>query len=343
MILQYEQEYRKLMVRPLDLIACECWDRGERLMLPLKFKNLLYFDPLFVCKPQQAVAVYYNFTDKKQNASRLIKYLENNLPLLLKNKKEFDKNCRDVGTLILKDSENYQRLFFLIQEIWPMIAVSNFLGSTEVYTVSKKLRNLCIKVRKESDDVLHPAMAYLSSVISRKIKESHPGLADYVSYLLVSEFINKNIPDKKDMIKRSRGYLFHKGKLSLSIEKYLRQQRFKLVENDHTEITCNLIEGQSACHGNIKGNAKIVFELSDLAKVKRGDILVTSMTTPDMFSALHKAAGIITDEGGITCHAAIFAREMKKPCIIGTKVATKLLKDGDMVEVNANKGIVKIL
>jgi pyruvate,water dikinase len=51
----------------------------------------------------------------------------------------------------------------------------------------------------------------------------------------------------------------------------------------------------------------------------------------------------VTDEGGVTCHAAIVAREMKKPCIIGTKIATKVLKDGDLVEVDANKGVVKIL
>lgn len=74
-----------------------------------------------------------------------------------------------------------------------------------------------------------------------------------------------------------------------------------------------------------------------------GDILVTGMTTPDFLSAIRKSAGFVTDEGGITCHAAIVSRELKKPCIIGTKIATQILKDGDLVEVDANKGIVKIL
>lgn len=58
---------------------------------------------------------------------------------------------------------------------------------------------------------------------------------------------------------------------------------------------------------------------------------------------MKKAAAIITDEGGITCHAAIVSRELNIPCIIGTKVATKILKDGDLVEVNAEKGVVKII
>ena len=67
------------------------------------------------------------------------------------------------------------------------------------------------------------------------------------------------------------------------------------------------------------------------------------MTRPEYLPAMKKAAAFITDEGGITCHAAIIAREMKKPCIIGTKIATQVLKDGDMVEVKANHGLVIIL
>jgi len=67
------------------------------------------------------------------------------------------------------------------------------------------------------------------------------------------------------------------------------------------------------------------------------------MTHPEFLPMMRKAVAFVTDEGGITCHAAIVAREMKRPCIIGTKNATKVLKDGDMVEVDAEKGIVKIL
>jgi phosphohistidine swiveling domain-containing protein len=77
--------------------------------------------------------------------------------------------------------------------------------------------------------------------------------------------------------------------------------------------------------------------------VKEGDIIVAPMTTPIHIPAMQKSAGIITDEGGITCHAAIVAREMKKPCIIGTKIATQVLKDGDLVEVDADNGVVRIL
>jgi phosphoenolpyruvate synthase/pyruvate phosphate dikinase len=101
--------------------------------------------------------------------------------------------------------------------------------------------------------------------------------------------------------------------------------------------------GTIAQAGKVQGTVKVVLKSIDIAKVQAGDILVASMTRPEMTPAMHKAAGFITDEGGITSHAAIVARELKKPCIIGTKIATKILKDGDRVEIDAKQGIVRKL
>lgn len=103
------------------------------------------------------------------------------------------------------------------------------------------------------------------------------------------------------------------------------------------------VRGQVASLGCATGMVKVILSPKEIGKMKDRDILVSTMTTPDFVPAMKKAAAIITDEGGVTCHAAIVAREMNKPCIIGTKVATKVLSDGDEVEVDADKGIVKIL
>ena len=70
---------------------------------------------------------------------------------------------------------------------------------------------------------------------------------------------------------------------------------------------------------------------------------MASMTAPDYVPAMRMAAAVVTDEGGITCHAAVIARELNKPCIIGTKSATQIIKTGDVVEVDADNGIVTIL
>jgi phosphohistidine swiveling domain-containing protein len=104
-----------------------------------------------------------------------------------------------------------------------------------------------------------------------------------------------------------------------------------------------LLKGIPASRGFFKGRVLVCFVSTEISRVKKGDVLVTGMTTPDFVPAMKKAGAIITDEGGITSHAAIVARELNKPCIIGTKIATQVLKDGDLVEVDANKGIVKII
>jgi len=103
------------------------------------------------------------------------------------------------------------------------------------------------------------------------------------------------------------------------------------------------LKGEGIVAGVVKGRVKIIMGKEDIKKFIKGDILVTQMTSPDMMPAMVRTSAIITDEGGITCHAAIVARELRIPCIIATKIATKVLKDGDLVEVNANKGIIRIL
>ncbi len=101
-----------------------------------------------------------------------------------------------------------------------------------------------------------------------------------------------------------------------------------------------ILKGLPASPGYATGTVKIIHDISELSKVQKGDILVTTMTTPDMVPAMEKAAAIITDEGGMTCHAAIVSRELGIPAVVGTEKATKVLKDGDVVTVDAYKGLV---
>lgn len=101
--------------------------------------------------------------------------------------------------------------------------------------------------------------------------------------------------------------------------------------------------GLTASVGKVIGKVRIIRSVTEISKIEQGDVLVAVMTRPDYIPAMKKASAIVTDEGGITCHAAIVSRELQIPCIIGTKIATKVLKDGMMVEVNANHGWVKII
>lgn len=100
------------------------------------------------------------------------------------------------------------------------------------------------------------------------------------------------------------------------------------------------IRGNIASRGNAKGKIRIVLGKKDFDSFMEGEILVTTMTRPEFMPLMRRAAAIVTDEGGLTSHAAIISRELRKPCIVGTKNATQVLKTGDEVEVNAESGII---
>lgn len=119
---------------------------------------------------------------------------------------------------------------------------------------------------------------------------------------------------------------------------------FNILDNiDKVKSHVSEIKGVVASLGKIKGVVRVVPDVSKVKVFNKGDILVASMTRPEYTQLMKKASAIITDEGGITSHAAIVSRELGIPCVIGTKIATKVLKDGMLVEVNANHGVIKIL
>lgn len=98
------------------------------------------------------------------------------------------------------------------------------------------------------------------------------------------------------------------------------------------------VRGLSASMGKAVGRACIITSSTECDKVQQGDVVIAVMTRPDYVPAMKKACAIVTDEGGITSHAAIVSRELGIPCIIGTKIATKVFTSGEQVEVNANHG-----
>lgn len=101
-----------------------------------------------------------------------------------------------------------------------------------------------------------------------------------------------------------------------------------------------ITRGLGASPGLVSGTVKVIKELDELDKILDGDILVTTMTTPDMVPAMKRANGIVTDEGGVTCHAAIISRELGIPCVSGTGEATSVLKENTKVTIDGKKGIV---
>ncbi|MGI5949039.1 phosphoenolpyruvate synthase [Peptoniphilus sp.] len=121
---------------------------------------------------------------------------------------------------------------------------------------------------------------------------------------------------------------------------FLQSRPITTIKSEEKEKLVTLVKGLPASPGIGRGKVKLIKDISEINKIEEGDILVTEMTNPDMVPAMRKCAGVVTDEGGRTCHAAIVSRELQIPCIVGSKTATKVLKTGDVVTVDATRGIV---
>ena len=149
--------------------------------------------------------------------------------------------------------------------------------------------------------------------------------------------------DADELNRRWDGHVFHVEGQNVRILTDDAADRFMqslAVEKPDAAHDVRQLSGDCACPGFAKGIVRRVERPADMAKMKKGDVLVAHATNPDIVPAMKLAAAIVTDMGGITCHAAIVSRELKIPCVIGTKVATTVLEDGQAVEVDATHGRV---
>jgi phosphohistidine swiveling domain-containing protein len=185
-------------------------------------------------------------------------------------------------------------------------------------------------------------MRSFANVLSKK-----NGYASHLLLCLMKEELEEyfklgKLPSKDILEDRYKegALLFNKGKYD-----HITGSLVKELEELVTESLLGekVIKGVTAYPGKIRGKVRIIFKPEEVHDFKKGEILVTGMTRPEYTHLIDKAAGFITDAGGMLSHAAILAREMKKPCVVGTEIATKVLKDGMEVEIDAEKGIVKIL
>ncbi len=207
----------------------------------------------------------------------------------------------------------------------------------EILDIAKEL----VYIKDVRDDYRRKGVCFIQPYLTEIAKRRGLRLED-ISYLMSNEIFKKISKEKIE--KRKKGFLlyYEKGKfVCISNKKDVElalKKKFGIIQK---EIKEKEIKGLAVSKGKVKGTVKIVRGISDLAKVEKGDILVSITTHPDFLPAMHLTAAIVTDEGGMTSHAAIVSRELKIPCIVGTKIATKVLKDGDKVEIDTDRGVVK--
>ncbi|MEX1014083.1 MAG: PEP/pyruvate-binding domain-containing protein, partial [Candidatus Paceibacterota bacterium] len=170
--------------------------------------------------------------------------------------------------------------------------------------------------------------------------------------LTCDEIVDNNFSEPKDNFKsRSKGvfqYLNNNNEvitIPVMDENYSHIfKRFIKAKEDLNIITSqNIIKGTPVSKGSVQGTAKIILSKEDFNKFEQGNILVTTETTPVFVPLMKMSSAILTERGGVTSHAAIVSRELGVPCVISLKNITEHIQDGDKIEVDADKGIVKII
>lgn len=291
--------------------------------------------------------VYSHYVSDYDYKNWAKKYYKNNSLI------DFKKYCEETDKEYLKYKkfiknpkgskyEQLEKIYFYLYYFIPIIMISAYVP-IYVKNLNKEWLKICLKYKNQYDDV-HRLLMNLQEKILNNLEKKDKLEKNILKYLTTAElkiyFNTKKIPEK---IKERRDNLLIEFYKHPKIVNHLKRNLIlnKIDPKQSLKINKKKFKGNIAFKGLIIGKVLVIRKVLEASKIKDGDILVTSMTDPRYLPAMKRAGAIITDEGGITCHAAIVARELKIPCIIGTKIATKVLKDDDMVEVDANKGIIK--
>ncbi len=194
-----------------------------------------------------------------------------------------------------------------------------------------------VRLREETETL----SAGTEIVIRKSLERIYPDLGILSSMIKLDELRKDTLPTKEELRRRLLGFTLVDGNLEHQTIQQVANVYDLQLETVAFDTAATSIKGEAAYKGKVSGKVCRVMGHMDFGKIREGQILVSPMTMVDFLPEMKKAAAFITDEGGVTCHAAIVAREMKKPCIIGTKIATQIFKDGDTVEVDAETGVVR--
>lgn len=341
--MKHKRKFEKFYSREMPLFSIEYWYQGERYGLPKITNNTASYNPLFIYQNNKSIDVYYDITSATKNDDRpIFSYFKNRPEKFRKIANQYEKECQELLRLVKHTKpKDFRKIFNLHLSFWPKFSVIISLGEALEEDKLNRITQQAYQLRQKTDTV-----EYVSgNNLIKLAKHLLPDFKNFINFLTFKEIVNKNIPSEEKLLKRKNKYIYFEGKLypGLNIKQLEKLADIEILQDNNKRIPGHIIEGVTAMKGKVVGRVKVILELKKINEVKKGDILVTPMTTPDYISGMQKASAFITDEGGITCHAAIVAREMKKPCIISTKVASQVLKNGDLVEVDAEQGIVKII
>jgi len=265
-------------------------------------------------------------------------------------KKDIEKISKnEVKKLLLETDrvsvEIYRRFTFFIDESF----------RTEDQAKIKKLQEVRMMLDHLVVNYLFKAYDHIITILTKKF-QFDLGVVRCATSAEIIDLINDKLADSDSLKGRAIMYILRKNKIQIVYGKEARYIYDNLLSHDPDKALVSdsqksgQLRGLIGHSGTAKGHVRKISPSDYHNKEKleslindKDFVLVAPMTVPELVPYFKHAVAFVTDEGGITCHAAIIAREMNKPCITGTRIASQVLKDGDMVEVDADKGIVRII
>ena len=272
----------------------------------------------------------------------------NNPKIVKQVSSELKKQAKDILRFI-DSNENTVASLALYNEFWdrvmiyykPHINVKYVVDYLDPSLLKKHLKDLQ-DARLAAESVLNRTedfMVSFAKLLSKKSKTNYKLLLCMTRKEMGGFPSSNKMPKKSELQKRfAKSVFLHESGKPILFTGRLVGQIEKLV---HPKITESVVKGSVAFAGKAVGIARIVFDPHKVKVFNKGDVLIAGSTRPEFLPLMHKASAFVTDAGGILSHAAIVARELKKPCVIGTLIATKVFKDGDKVEVDATQGTVR--
>ena len=257
--------------------------------------------------------------------------------VLKRAEKDFDQLIEHLNILEHEDAsiDDLKKLFSKSESLYLHLMLMRLIFD---YFENKTLKEKIKKLRSKSDGIMDRIM----DVFAEFTKKNYPREVKLLPLMTSKEFFD--LKKNKPSVKNGLGFIY-KDKLyqTKELKKILDKNNLYLFDYDVDRLNLSEVRGLGVYEGIAKGEVLLVKENSDLTKVRKDHVLVVNMTNVRMMEILKLCKGIITDEGGTLCHAAIHARELKKPCLVGTKVATKLFKNGDRVRIDTKEGVARII
>lgn len=275
---------------------------------------------------------------------------------------KFQKMVKEYEDFITQDPENYTvetifTFFDYYDRLMP-VAIASFDSVEALDGVSADFKNEIIAWAEKTRIIEEPIYKngeekFMPNYLTWLKKTFAPNYSvEELSYLIYTElenFLKKKIPLPPNETLRDRKKLLYFREWPISQMEFYQGEKAeheiaakKLFDmpSDNLENIREL-KGAIAFPGKIQGRVRVVRTNSDMQNFQDNEIIVSPMTMPSYLPIMKRALAFVTNEGGTLCHAAIVARELKKPCVIGTKHATHVFRDGEMIEVDAEAGLVR--